>query len=312
MNSIAFDRRAHPAGATFSTWSAEDGWPIRRMDWVQAPGQPVRGSLLFAGGRGDFIEKYLEALAHWHGRGWNVTTFDWRGQGASRGAGRAPMQNSLDPLVADAAAFIGSWMLTAPPPHFAIAHSMGGHLLLRVLAEHRPPLAGAVLIAPMIGINSAPLPAWLAAPLARLLRRLGGGERDVWKDNARPSQPGSRRQGYLTSCRERYSDELWWRAQQPDFRFGAPSWAWLDAAYRSIASLSVDRLKRVDVPVLLIGAARDRLVSVGEIKRVAAILPDAELLMFEKAGHEILREADPVRMAALDRIDEFLAGHSPA
>src|SRR5687768_234271 len=106
MNSITFDRRAYPADATFSIWHAEDGWPIRRMDWLQAAGAPVRGSLVFAGGRGDFIEKYLEALAHWHGRGWNVTAFDWRGQGASRGADPSQIQPSLDPLVADAAAFV--------------------------------------------------------------------------------------------------------------------------------------------------------------------------------------------------------------
>ena len=29
------------------------------MEWPQPKGRPVRGSLLFAGGRGDFVEKYL-------------------------------------------------------------------------------------------------------------------------------------------------------------------------------------------------------------------------------------------------------------
>ena len=50
----------------FTTGRAPDGGRCRRMDWPQPAGAKARGSLLFAGGRGDFIEKYLEAYAHWH------------------------------------------------------------------------------------------------------------------------------------------------------------------------------------------------------------------------------------------------------
>ena len=55
------------------------------MDWRQPAGIRPRGRMLFAGGRSDFIEKYLESYAHWHRAGWDVTAFDWRGQGLSRG-----------------------------------------------------------------------------------------------------------------------------------------------------------------------------------------------------------------------------------
>src|SRR3712207_2289598 len=85
MKVTAIDRRAPPAAAKFSVWHSRDGWPIRRMDWPQPPGAPTRRSLIFCGGRGDFIEKYLEPLGHWHAGGWNVTSFDWRSQGESRG-----------------------------------------------------------------------------------------------------------------------------------------------------------------------------------------------------------------------------------
>jgi lysophospholipase len=110
------------------------------MDWPQPEGGGA-GSLLFAGGRGDFIEKYLEPLAHWHARGWNVVSFDWRGQGESRGTSSAGHLDSFDPLVADdLAALIAEWR-RSPGPHVAIGHSMGGHLLLRILAERSPALA---------------------------------------------------------------------------------------------------------------------------------------------------------------------------
>jgi len=151
-------RRVHPSGAAFGRWLAPDGWPLRRMDW-RREGQ-ARGSLIFANGRGDFIEKYLEAYAHWHGRGWNVTAFDWRGQGGSRGAGFG--FERFDVLIDDLAALLADWRERTPGPHVAIGHSMGGHLLLRCLVERRPDLDAAVLVAPMIGVNSAPTPAWLA------------------------------------------------------------------------------------------------------------------------------------------------------
>src|SRR5437764_2288681 len=101
MADKAFNRRAIPGGATLSSWRTPDGWALRRLDWPQPPGKPARGSLLFAGGRGDFIEKYLEADAHWFGRGWNVTAFDWRGQGGSRGTTEGGHYDSFDPVVAD-------------------------------------------------------------------------------------------------------------------------------------------------------------------------------------------------------------------
>ena len=63
--------------------------------------------------------------------------------------------------------------------------------------------------------------------------------------------------------------------------------------------------------MLLIGAEQDRLVSSASIRRVAAALPRAELTMFDGCAHEILRERDTTRLAALARIDDFLDAHVP-
>ena len=74
-------RRAIPAAARITRWTARDGWTLRRFDWP-AKGR-ARGRMLFQGGRGDIFEKYLEAFAHWQAQGWSITSFDWRGQGGS-------------------------------------------------------------------------------------------------------------------------------------------------------------------------------------------------------------------------------------
>src|SRR3954468_850280 len=212
MEKAAKLRRMHPEGARFATWRTADDWPLRRMDWPQEKGTP-RGSLLFAGGRADFIEKYLEAFHHWHGLGWNVTAFDWRGQGGSLGPGLA--FESFDPLVDDLAALLADWRAAEPGPHAAVGHSMGGHMLLRTLVERKPALDAAVLVAPMIAVNSAPIPAWLAPAIAGAACRLGLGAAPMWKTPPAMLRPGSQRQRRLTGSIARYEDEAWWWQREP-------------------------------------------------------------------------------------------------
>jgi lysophospholipase len=305
-----FDRRAVPAEAKLSTWSASDGWRLRRIDWAQPSAAKARGSLLFAGGRGDFIEKYLEVQNHWFGRGWNVTAFDWRGQGGSRAGVEGAAADSFDEMVDDLAGLAADWRGAFEGPHVAIGHSMGGHLLLRGLAERALAVEAAVLVAPMLAINSAPMPPLAAMATANLMNAIGLGTHPAWHQATTPAPAGSLRQSILTGCTGRYADELWWWKREPAFNLGAPTWAWLKAAYESGAHLSGERLAGVSTPILLVGTDSDRLVSPGAIRRAAIDLPHAELLMFPKSGHEILRERDDIRLAALARIDAFLDEHA--
>jgi lysophospholipase len=310
MASPAFDRRSIPANARFGEWKAADGWAVRTLERRQRAGAAIRGSLLFAGGRGDFIEKYLEAHDHWHRRGWNVMAFDWRGQGASQGDRPGGHLDSFETLVGDLAGLIETWREATPGPHAVIGHSMGGHVLLRTLADRHPPVDAAVLVAPMLMINSGPMPPFAAQWLASTASMFGWGGQPAWQQPSLAPPAGSLRQTNLTSCRDRYSDELWWWQKQPRFNLGAPSWGWLKAAFASCAALTPARLAGVETPVLLIGAEHDRLVSPAAIRRAASQLPKGELLMFGEAAHEILRDADPVRLKALAAIDAFLDRHA--
>jgi lysophospholipase len=81
------------------------------------------------------------------------------------------------------------------------------------------------------------------------------------------------------------------------------------AAYASAAaSFTAEKLARVRLPILILATDRDALVDPRATRRVAAQLPTAEIAWLPGARHEILREADPIRKAALARIDAFLAG----
>ena len=88
---------------------------------------------------------------------------------------------SFDPFIDDLAALLADWAGASQGPHVAIGHSMGGHLLLRTIVEKAPALDAAVLVAPMIGVNSAPFPAWLAPDITDVMSRIGFHDAPMWK-----------------------------------------------------------------------------------------------------------------------------------
>jgi lysophospholipase len=302
-----FDRRAIPAGAQVTRWPAHDDWPLRVFVWPPAPGRSPRGSILFEGGRGDIFEKYLEAFDHWHGQGWTITSFDWRGQG---GSGRlTPRANcghidDFGQFIDDFAAFYAEWHAATPGPHVVIGHSMGGHLVLRALVEGRAAPDAAVLVAPMLGLHS---PLGLGERFARILGGVGNAARPAWKGNEKPYTTETR-ENLLTHDPDRYQDELWWQQHDPALLTGPPSWRWVIEAFRSTRELGSDsRLKTMRVPVLALIADRDGLVHAKAARRIVAKLPDARVVRFGgESAHEILREADPVRNRAIGEIDLFL------
>ncbi|MFS0735769.1 alpha/beta hydrolase [Sphingomonas sp. 1P06PA] len=301
MQPAPFDRRAHPAGFMIERWRAPDGWDHRRFSWPQPAGTGVRGSLIVQGGRGDFIEKYLEAIAHFHCRGWAVEGFDWRGQG---GSGRtADDLRTIPAMVDDLAAFVAEWQPRTPGPHVLLAHSMGGHVALRLAAERAPAIDALVLSAPMLGLSGGRPPGPVGSAIAGLFCRIGLSARDAWAERGESAF----RRVMLTADVDRFSDEGWWKAADPTLALGPPRWSWIAGAYRSIAALMAPGiLERVRVPTLLLAAARDRLVDSRAIRRAAARIPGARLIVRDDAAHELLREADGPRTAFLAAIDDFL------
>jgi lysophospholipase len=310
VKTAAFDRRAIPAGARESRWLAPDGHAIRRIDWP-GPSDAARGSLLFLPGRGDAYEKYLETLDHWRERGWRVTALDWRGQAGSGRLGADAVTGHIEDFAqwtGDLAAFWREWIAGRGGPHGLVGHSMGGHLVLRAVADGLVRPDALVLSAPMLGF----LPAWLPLPLQRTwagaMGRIGDPRRAAWKWSEKPGEIPPNRVELLTHDQARYADELWWRKVRPELAMGTGSWGWAAAALRSMAVLGQPgKLEAVEVPVLLLAAAHDRLVSFRAIRRAAARLPNSEFAVFgPEARHELLRESDPVRDKALAMIDRFL------
>lgn len=301
-------RRSLPPGATAGQWRADDGWAIRTMAWRPQDGAP--GSLLFAGGRADFIEKYAEAYWTWRDSGLGLATFDWRGQGGSGRFADDAHRGHCDDFErwVDDLDGIARWFTESfPAPHFIAAHSMGGHLVLRHLARGGSPFARAVLLAPMMGIRT-PLPPRLVARFVAAMARLDGERYGPMQQPYGDWQQRPERMDLLTGDADRFGDEHWWIAGAPDLAIGGVTYGWLAAAHRSIDRLAAPgALEAVTTPTLVLVGEHERLVDAVAARQAASRLPNARLEIIEGGRHELLRDADGPRRATQARIRAFLA-----
>lgn len=210
--------------------------------------------------------------------------------------------------VDDLALLWARWKTETPGPHFLVGHSMGGHLVLRAVAEGRVDPDGIILAAPLLGFAASVLPVPLMHLVAKLMTRIGDPRRPAWKWSDKPGVPPDSRAGLLTHDAERYQDELFWRDARPELVTGPGSWGWVERGYASMRKLAAPAmLEAVQTPVLILGAENDKLVAFAPIAAAAARLPNCELVRFGKESHhEILREADGIRLRALAACDAFL------
>ncbi|MEO1046827.1 MAG: alpha/beta hydrolase [Pseudomonadota bacterium] len=310
------DRRAIPAAASESFWTLGDGHKVRRIDWPGTNGGH-RGSILFFPGRGDHYEKYLESLEEWHRAGWRVTAADWRGQAGSGRLGNDDVTGHIEDYaiwIDDLSHLFAGWTNETSGPHVVIAHSMGGHLVTRAMAESRISPDAVVLSAPMLGFQTPPLPLAMLHGVAKMMNTLGDPKRPAWKWSEKPGEIPAGRENLLTHDPVRYRDEQWWRDARPELVMGPASWRWVERGYASLRGLEeAGALEAVQTPILMISTSNDKLVSHEANLRAAKRLPKAELLEFgEEAHHEILREVDEVRGRAMEAIAEFLDRVAPS
>lgn len=308
----AFGRRSFAAGARLQDWRAPDGWPLRTMTCLPV-GEP-RGTIVFLNGKGDFIEKYLESYGAFLDWGYAVATLDWRGQGLSGRLGDHPHkghQTDFDVLVNDLANWIADIARDLPQPLFLVAHSMGGHIALRYLAEHPDgPVTRAVLLAPMLGIRTGGIPAPVARRLAYWLVRRGRAGEFAPTQKPHGSWQGSAvRQAVLTGDNERFADEVWWTQQNPALALGGVTNGWLDAAFRSLDRLRAPGyLQAVKTPVLILLPEHEQVVDPVAVRHAAGHLPDGRLEVVPGGHHELLRDTEAVRQVALGHIRSMIEG----
>ena len=262
-------------------------------------------------GQTEFLEKYSEVVGELRARGFAVAVLDWRGQGGSvrfvpdvlkvHVGDFAEYDDDLESFLEQVVKPLGE------KPPLALAHSMGGHVLLRALHARPNAFAGAVMTAPMLEADMRGNPAWAVRLISRMYNLRAASKRFVWGIDKRDPLRMSFDDNLVTSDRARFARAQDVLKANPDIRTAGPTWGWLEAAYRSMAQvMAPGYAEAISTPVLIMGAGRDRIVKTSAERAFARRLPNGTYIEFEDAEHEIMMENDSIRARFWSAFDAFV------
>jgi lysophospholipase len=310
MTLLSIPANPVPEGAVAGTIGTPDGVTLRFARWPAPVGG--KGTVCVFAGRGECIEKYFETVRDLRKRGYAVATIDWRGQGHSSRQTGNPFKGhvgSFSEYQTDVAAFVKQVVLPdCPPPYFAMAHSMGGAVMLHVAHTGIEAFERFVLCSPMVDLPGlrASLP---MRGLMRLLRAAGlgeyfipGGNIDLTKSTDFPDNP-------LTSDPRRYARNVAILEADPTLGIASPTVAWLDAAFAAMGEFRSNEFAGgIRRPVLMLAAGDDAIVSTPANAAFSRHLPAGSHRVIAGAKHEMLQEDDRYREQLWAAFDAFMPG----
>jgi pimeloyl-ACP methyl ester carboxylesterase len=197
-------------------------------------------------------------------------------------AGQVAMLKSLlDKLEIDHATFVG--------------HSMGGGVVQRFAAAH-PEMTDALVLAASVSTDDrvgqrVMPPAFVVKPMVPLIQRLVSSRmlRASYYDPAKLTD----------DVRDEYMRPLRIRGSVDGFM----------AMMRAATNPAPVDLARITQPVLILSAAHDRLVPLAVGQRIRERIPQARMVVVDKAGHMLLEEQpEDCARAILDFLRESKAG----
>ena len=176
MTLVSIPANPVPDNVVSGTIKTPDGAELRFARWAPPAGR--KGTVCVFTGRSEQIEKYFETVRDLRDRGFAVAMIDWRGQGHSSRRLRDPRKGyvrDFSDYEIDVETFVQQVVLPdCPPPHFALAHSMGGAVMLRVAHAGKRWFDRMVLSAPMIDLPGRRTSFPAARAVARAAARRAG------------------------------------------------------------------------------------------------------------------------------------------
>jgi lysophospholipase len=299
-----------PEGARIGFFETRDRVRLRYAVFPRT-GPVHKGTVCLVQGRTEFIEKYFETIADFQRRGFQVATFDFRGQGGSQrliGNPRLGFVERFEDYCTDLTSFHAEILLPdCPPPFYLVGHSMGGLVALMAGGADRLMFERIFLSAPMLALDAQPFGMAGAARLAETLCFLGLGRLPVRRRADRPPSEATFPANPLTSDLPRYLRTVEVLRAAPALAIGAPTLRWSAAALHAMLAVATDNfIKSFKAPLLMLAAARDEIVSTAATEQFGLRLKTGRHLVIAAARHELFMEADPIREQVLAAFDAFI------
>ena len=263
-----------------------------------------RKLVILVNGRAENILKWTELAYDFFLSGYDVLTFDHRGQGYSQRLLQDHEKGHLDEFrfyTDDMAKIIENvTALYAYPSQYLIAHSLGALISSYYLANYDHHIKSAVFSAPFWGMPlKHPVRDGL---LVALMNLFGQGTRYVFGKTA--YKPADLDNNELSHCKTRMKWMNRVNRKFPHIHLGGPTFRWVHLCLNAIQQLP-KILPRIEIPVLVFQSERERIVSNKNMQKLTALLPQGQCEIIPHAKHEILFERDAIREAAIQQILAF-------
>ncbi|MGB8315419.1 MAG: alpha/beta hydrolase [Aestuariivirga sp.] len=308
MDLIATPENPVPQGADCTRVVTNDGFHLRAMS---ARVGNAKGTVVILGGRADFMERYFETARDLMARGFCIASVDLRGQGGSQRLTEQRLRghvNSFEDYDEDIRALMTQVVLPdCPPPYYMLAHSTGGNIVLRLLRT-RNWFKKAVLVAPLVDLNYGAWP----VPVVRLLTSLAMTFRLGWVYLPGRRQTPLGRKDFvgnpLTLDQRRWNRDSAVLEAAPGLATGGPTYGWLSATLKSIATLrGMKTANGLKCPVLVVAAGLDSVVDNEATRQFSERVAGVSIITIREALHEILLERDEIRQQFFAAFDAFVA-----
>ena len=281
-----------------------------RYGYTNIKKENSKGLVLLLHGRAEFMEKYKEIIFSLNNKGYDVISLDWRGQGLSaretQNRQKGHVKNFNDYLL-DLKIFFDKIVIQRNQPVFLLSHSMGGHIGLRFLHDYPNLIKKAVFVSPMFNIKTFPFSKFITKAITKAACTTGFSEHFVFGGKKYDSMRSNHRKNIFSHDSLKFSIQANEIEKNPDLAIGGVTWAWLNAAYKSIDILLENNyVQTIDTPVLIVNAQKDKLVKRSSQEIVCNRLPYSSFVSIKNSFHEILFENQGIRKIFWEHFDKFI------
>lgn len=251
----------------------------------------AKANIVVVHGFTEFYKKYYELAWYLLQEGYNVFLFDQRGHGLSQRLVSDPELvhiERFDDYAQDLKVFIDTIVNPTAPdlPLDIYAHSMGGTVSLFYLSMYSNTVGKAFLSAPMVTPYAGGIPRILIGVGAkRYLRKLGptahfpySGRFDPHADFHQSSD----------SSFSRFSYYLNMRCENREYQTSGATNRWMEqVAGLQRRMLTKKFTSHIQTPICLISCEQDRVVRIPQQHKLAALLPNCQMVSVANAAHSL-------------------------
>jgi len=304
----------------FSTFKGKKNLNISYAHFKHSSTAPV---IVISPGRCESYLKYQETVFELCRSGYNVFLIDHRGQGLSDRMLTNPYKGyveNFDDYADDLHYFITAIVIPNSNNTFPylLAHSMGCAITIRMLQLYPNVLKKAVLLSPMIAINTGPLPHFIAHGIVRALEKINQKlSKEPWYFIGQTDYKIRKfDKNLLTHCKKRFQDFVDLYQNNKDIQLGGVTIKWLYEAFKTEQAI-FSNLDNIQTPLALFQGSEDKIVDNQKQDKFCSLLHSVspqiitpKPIVIDGAYHELLFEVTSLRQETISQIDQFFLAKS--